>query len=96
MGIIVGPRTAGPGGDSLLPSWPRRDAARRPSSTIADTRKRYAQRHADADAVDLLKELMHHVAVATTMGCYSVGLERKQQASRSVGSLVSRGFRYSR
>jgi hypothetical protein len=31
---------------------------------------------------------MDHVAVATTMGYYSVGLKRKQQAIRSVGSLA--------
>ena len=31
---------------------------------------------------------MDHVAVATTMGYYRVGLKRKQQAIRSVGSLA--------
>ena len=52
-------------------------------------RHSYAQRHADAGVpVDVLKELMDHVAVATTMGYYSVGLKRKQQAIRSVGSLA--------
>src|SRR5664280_773828 len=51
-------------------------------------RHSYAQRHADAGVpVDVLKELMDHVAVATTMGYYSVGLKRKQQAIRSVGSV---------
>jgi integrase len=49
----------------------------------------YAQRHADAGVpVDVLKELLDHVAVATTMGYYSVSLKRKQQAIRSVGSLA--------
>jgi hypothetical protein len=38
--------------------------------------------------VDVLKELMDHAAVATTMGYYRVGLKRKQQAIRSVGSLA--------
>jgi hypothetical protein len=38
--------------------------------------------------VDVLKELMDHVAVATTMGYYRVGLKRKQQAIRSVGALA--------
>jgi len=36
-------------------------------------RHSYAQRHADAGVpVDVLRELMDHVAVATTMGYYSV------------------------
>jgi integrase len=52
-------------------------------------RHSYAQRHADAGVpVDVLKELMDHVAVSTTMGYYQVGLTRKQQAIRSVGSLA--------
>ena len=52
-------------------------------------RHTYAQRHADAGVpVDVLKELMGHVAVATTMGYYRVGLKRKQQAIYSVGSLA--------
>ena len=52
-------------------------------------RHSYAQRHADAGVpVDVLKELMDHRAVATTMGYYSVSLKRKQQAIRSVGSLA--------
>ncbi|MGH3598799.1 MAG: tyrosine-type recombinase/integrase [Pseudonocardiaceae bacterium] len=52
-------------------------------------RHSYAQRHADAEVpVDVLKELMDHRAVATTMGYYRVGLKRKQQAIRSVGSLA--------
>ena len=32
---------------------------------------------------------MDHVAVATTMGYYSVGLKRKQQAIRAVGALAT-------
>ena len=49
----------------------------------------YAQRHADGGVpVDVLKELMDHAAVATTMGYYRVGLKRKQQAIRSVGALA--------
>ena len=52
-------------------------------------RHSYAQRHADNGVpVDVLKELMDHVAVGTTMGYYSVGLKRKQQAIRSVGALA--------
>ncbi|MGF6885985.1 integrase [Nocardia sp. GAS34] len=52
-------------------------------------RHSYAQRHADAEVpVDVLKELMDHVAVATTMGYYRVGLKRKQQAIRTVGALA--------
>ena len=53
-------------------------------------RHSYAQRHADAAVpVDVLKELMDHVSVATTMGYYRVSLKRKQQAIRSVGSLAT-------
>jgi integrase len=53
-------------------------------------RHSYAQRHADAGVpVDVLKELMDHVSVATTMGYYRVSLKRKQQAIRSVGSLAT-------
>ena len=52
-------------------------------------RHSYAQRHADNGVpVDVLKELMDHVAVATTMGYYSISLKRKQQAIRSVGALA--------
>ena len=53
-------------------------------------RHSYAQRHADAGvAVDVLKELMDHVSVGTTMGYYRISLKRKQQAIRSVGSLAT-------
>jgi integrase len=53
-------------------------------------RHSYAQRHADAGVpVDVLKELMDHTAVATTMGYYRVSLKRKQQAIRSVGPLAT-------
>lgn len=53
-------------------------------------RHSYAQRHADAAVpVDVLKELMDHAAVATTMGYYRVGLKRKQQAIAAVGSLAT-------
>lgn len=53
-------------------------------------RHSYAQRHADAAVpVDVLKELMDHASVATTMGYYRIGLKRKRQAIRSVGSLAT-------
>ena len=53
-------------------------------------RHSYAQRHADAGVpVDVLKELMDHVSVGTTMGYYRISLKRKQQAIRSVGSLAT-------
>lgn len=52
-------------------------------------RHSYAQRHADAGVpVDVLKELLDHAAIGTTMGYYSVSLKRKQQAIRAVGSLA--------
>ena len=53
-------------------------------------RHSYAQRHADAGVpVDVLKELMDHVSVTTTMGYYQVSLKRKQQAIRSVTPLTT-------
>jgi integrase len=53
-------------------------------------RHSYAQRHADAGVpVDVLKELMDHAAVSTTMGYYQVSLKRKQQAIRSVSPLAT-------
>ena len=52
-------------------------------------RHSYAQRHADAGVpVDVLKELLDHAAIQTTMGYYSVSHKRKQQAIRTVGSLA--------
>ena len=53
-------------------------------------RHSYAQRHADAEVpVDVLKELMDHVSVTTTMGYYQVSFKRKQQAIRLVGPLAT-------
>ncbi len=53
-------------------------------------RHSYAQRHADAGVpVDVLRELMDHRSVQTTMGYYQVSLHRKQQAIWSVGSLAT-------
>ena len=52
-------------------------------------RHSYAQRHADAGVpVDVLRELMDHATVQTTMGYYSVGLKRKVAAIARVGSLA--------
>jgi integrase len=52
-------------------------------------RHSYAQRHADAGiAVDVLKELMDHKSVDTTMGYYKVTLKRKRQAVDTMRSLV--------
>lgn len=46
-------------------------------------RHAYAQRHADAGThVDVLRELMDHRSVETTMGYYQVSLKRKQEAVR--------------
>ena len=53
-------------------------------------RHSYARRHADAGVpVDVLKELMDHASVTTTMGYYQIGLKRKQQAIRAVGALAT-------
>lgn len=52
-------------------------------------RHSYAQRHADAGVpVDVLRELMDHRSVQTTMGYYRVSLRRKQHAIQRVGSLA--------
>lgn len=52
-------------------------------------RHSYAQRHADAGVpVDVLKELLDHRSIQTTLGYYSVTHKRKQQAIRAVGSLA--------
>jgi integrase len=51
-------------------------------------RHTYAQRHADADTpVDVLRELMDHRSIDTTMGYYQVSLKRKADAVRTVGVL---------
>jgi integrase len=53
-------------------------------------RHAYAQRHADAGVpVDVLKELMDHVSVTTTMGYYRISNKRKQQAISAVGALAA-------
>lgn len=51
-------------------------------------RHTYAQRHADAGTpVDVLRELMDHRSINTTMGYYQVSLKRKAEAVRAVGAL---------
>ena len=51
-------------------------------------RHTYAQRHADAGTpVDVLRELMDHRSIDTTMGYYQVSLKRKVEAVRAVGAL---------
>jgi hypothetical protein len=74
---------------------PRRESATsnatrtRPHTVSAETRHTYAQRHADAGvAVDVLKELMDHKSVDTTMGYYKVTLKRKRQAVDTMRRLV--------
>jgi integrase len=52
-------------------------------------RHSYAQRHADAGTpVDVLKELMDHIDVSTTMGYYTVSLKRKQAAVKTLNTHV--------
>lgn len=49
----------------------------------------YAQRHADAGTpVDVLRELMDHRSVETTMGYYQVSLERKREAISTISRLI--------
>ncbi|MGW1711434.1 tyrosine-type recombinase/integrase [Streptomyces sp. NPDC002206] len=48
-------------------------------------RHSYAQRHADAGvAVDVLKELMDHRSIVTTMGYYDVSMKRKREAVQTM------------
>jgi integrase len=52
-------------------------------------RHSYAQRHADAGIdVDVLKELMDHRSVDTTMGYYKVSLKRKRDAVNTMRHMV--------
>jgi hypothetical protein len=56
-------------------------------------RHSYAQRHADAGTpVDVLKELMDHRSISTTMGYYQVSLKRKQAAQATDRSGASAPF----
>ncbi len=57
--------------------------------TLYGFRHAYAQRHADAGtAVDVLKELMDHRSVDTTMGYYRVSLDRKRDAINTIARMV--------
>ena len=52
-------------------------------------RHTYAQRHADAGVpVDVLRDLMDHTSVDTTMGYYQVTLKRKREAIRTLAPLA--------
>ncbi|MFF3491271.1 tyrosine-type recombinase/integrase [Streptomyces sp. NPDC002795] len=52
-------------------------------------RHTYAQRHADAGVpVDVLRDLMDHTSVDTTMGYYQVTLKRKREAVRALAPLA--------
>ncbi|MFB6843993.1 tyrosine-type recombinase/integrase [Streptomyces sp. NPDC056373] len=52
-------------------------------------RHTYAQRHADAGVpVDVLRDLMDHTSVDTTMGYYQVTLKRKREAVRTLAPLA--------
>lgn len=52
-------------------------------------RHTYAQRHADAGTpVDVLRQLMDHVSVETTMGYYQVTMARRREAVSTVSTLM--------
>lgn len=52
-------------------------------------RHSYAQRHADSGTpVDVLRELMDHREIDTTMGYYQVSLKRKQKAVTTLSGLT--------
>lgn len=56
-------------------------------------RHAYAQRHADnGTPVDVLRELMDHVSIETTMGYYAVSLRRKQDAVRLMSQYTTDRF----
>ena len=58
------------------------------SVTAYGLRHAYAQRHADnGTPIDVLRELMDHRSVETTMGYYTITLTRKQQAINAVAKL---------
>lgn len=55
-------------------------------------RHTYAQRHADVGTPpDVLKELMGHETIATTMGYYRITQKRRREATELVGNLVTGG-----
>lgn len=52
-------------------------------------RHTYAQRHADVGTPpDVLKELMGHETIATTMGYYRISQKRRREATELVGNLI--------
>lgn len=57
--------------------------------TLYAFRHSYAQRHADAGTpVDVLRQLMDHVSVETTLGYYKVTLKRRREAVSTVSDLM--------
>jgi hypothetical protein len=55
-------------------------------------RHTYAQRHADAGtSPDVLRELMGHEKIETTMGYYRIPQKRRREAAETVGNLVIDG-----
>lgn len=54
-----------------------------------DFRRAYAQRHADNGTdPDVLRQLMDHVSMATTMGYYQVSSKRRRQAVSTLAPLA--------
>ncbi|TXI56041.1 MAG: site-specific integrase [Mycolicibacterium mageritense] len=52
-------------------------------------RHSYAQRHADAGVpVDVLRDLMDHKSIATTMGYYDISVRRKRDAVATIAALT--------
>lgn len=52
-------------------------------------RHSYAQRHADAGvSVDVLRDLMDHKSITTTMGYYDISLRRKREAVAMIAALT--------
>jgi integrase len=52
-------------------------------------RHSYAQRHADAGTpIDVLRELMDHVSIATTAGYYTVSIKRRREAVTTLSAHV--------
>lgn len=52
-------------------------------------RHTYAQRHADAGTpVDVLRQLMDHISIETTMGYYTVTMSRRRDAVTTVATMM--------
>lgn len=87
---VLSPHRRQPASRTPRRESPTSNATRtRPHTVSAETRHTYAQRYADADVkVDVLRDLMDHRSVNTTVGYYKITLKRKRDAVEKVRHLV--------